>query len=164
MFSIPADVTTTSPLVNPAGSTNGPRVATFTDVEIYQGTYLTKQFIINGSLDQRFILNNPHIDTATLKVRVRGSSETGSGREYTPVDNILNVDANSEIYLLQEVQDEKYEVLFGDGIFGKKLENGTVVTCSYIVTDAQMEMVHLSLIFRPILDLLLDLLLFPQEQ
>lgn len=135
MFSIPADVTTTSPLVNPAGSTNGPRVATFTDVEIYQGTYLTKQFIINGSLDQRFILNNPHIDTATLKVRVRGSSETGSGREYTPVDNILNVDANSEIYLLQEVQDEKYEVLFGDGIFGKKLENGTVVTCSYIVTD-----------------------------
>lgn len=135
MFSIPTDVTTTSPLTNPAGDTNGPRIATFTDVEIYQGTYLTKRFVIDGSLDQRFILNNPHIDTATLKVRVKGPAETGSGREYTPVDNILNVDANSEIYLLQEVQDEKYEVLFGDGIFGKKLENGTVVTCSYIVTD-----------------------------
>ena len=135
MFSLPADVTTTSPLVNSAGDNNGPRTATFTDVEIYQGTYLTKQFVVDGSLDQRFILNNPHIDTATLKVRVKGPSETGIGREYTGVSNILNVSATSEIYLLQEVQDEKYEVLFGDGIFGKKLENGTVVTCSYIVTD-----------------------------
>ena len=135
MFSIPADVTTTSPLVNSAGDTNGPRTATFTDVEIFQGTYLTKQFVVDGSLDQRFILNNPHIDTATLKVRIKGPSESGIGREYTAVSNILNIDSNSEIYLLQEVQDEKYEVLFGDGIFGKKLENDTVVTCSYIVTD-----------------------------
>ncbi len=135
MFSIPADVTTTAPLVNSAGDTNGPRTATFTDVEIFQGTYLTKQFVVDGSLDQRFILNNPHIDTATLKVRIKGPSESGIGREYTAVSNILNIDSNSEIYLLQEVQDEKYEVLFGDGIFGKKLENDTVVTCSYIVTD-----------------------------
>lgn len=135
MFSIPADITTTSPLTNPAGEDNGPRVATFTDVEVYQGTFLTKSFRVNGSIDQRFILNNPHIDTSTLKVRVKGPSETGSGREYTVVDNILNVNANSEIYLLQEVQDEKYEILFGDGIFGKKLENDTIVTCSYIVTD-----------------------------
>jgi len=135
MFSVPADVTTTSPLTNPAGDDNGARVALFTDVEVYQGTFLTKSFRVNGSLDQRFILNNPHIDTSTLKVRVKGPSESGSGREYTVVDNILNVNANSEIYLLQEVQDEKYEILFGDGIFGKKLENDTIVTCSYIVTD-----------------------------
>jgi hypothetical protein len=135
MFSIPADITTTSPLTNPAGEDNGPRLATFTDVEVYQGTFLTKSYRVNGSIDQRFILNNPHIDTSTLKVRVKGPSETGSGREYTVVDNILNVNANSEIYLLQEVQDEKYEILFGDGIFGKKLENDTIVTCSYIVTD-----------------------------
>jgi len=135
MFSVPADVITTSPLTNPAGDDNGARVALFTDVEVYQGTFLTKSFRVNGSLDQRFILNNPHIDTSTLKVRVKGPSESGSGREYTVVDNILNVNANSEIYLLQEVQDEKYEILFGDGIFGKKLENDTIVTCSYIVTD-----------------------------
>ena len=135
MFSIPSDVTTTASLVNSSGDTNGPRTATFTDVEVFQGTYLTKQFVVDGSLDQRFILNNSHIDTATLKVRIKGPAESGIGREYTAVSNILNIDANSEIYLLQEVQDEKYEVLFGDGIFGKKLENDTVVTCSYIVTD-----------------------------
>ena len=135
MFSIPSDVTTTAPLVNSAGDTNGARIAKFTDIEVFQGTYLTKQFVVDGSLDQRFILNNPHIDTATLKVRIKGPSDSGIGREYTAVSNILNIDSTSEIYLLQEVQDEKYEVLFGDGIFGKKLENDTIITCSYIVTD-----------------------------
>ena len=68
-------------------------------------------------------------------MRIKGPSESGIGREYIAVSNILNINSDSEIYLLQEVQDEKYEVLFGDGIFGKKLENDTVVTCSYIVTD-----------------------------
>ena len=53
------------------------------------------------------------------------------------VDNILNIDRNSEIYLAQEVQDEKYEILFGDGFFGRKLENGSLVTAQYIVTDGE---------------------------
>ena len=54
-----------------------------------------------------------------------------------PSDNILNIDKNSEIYLLQEVQDEKYELLFGDGYFGKKLSNGDVITATYIITDGR---------------------------
>ena len=53
------------------------------------------------------------------------------------IDNILNIDRNSEIYLAQEVQDEKYEILFGDGFFGRKLENGSLVTAQYIVTDGE---------------------------
>ena len=53
------------------------------------------------------------------------------------VDNILNIDKNSEIYLAQEVQDEKYEILFGDGLFGRKLENGAIITVRYIVTDGE---------------------------
>ena len=51
------------------------------------------------------------------------------------VDNILNINKNSEIYLAQEVQDEKYEILFGDGLFGRKLENASIITARYIVTD-----------------------------
>ena len=51
------------------------------------------------------------------------------------VDNILNIDKNSEIFLSQEVQDEKYEILFGDGLFGRKLENNSIITAQYIVTD-----------------------------
>ena len=127
VFSIPEDVTTT---INSG-------VATFDNVDILQGTYLSKQFIVDGSLDQRFILDNSFIDTSTIRVNVKTANDTGLGRPFTPSDNILNINKNSEIYLLQEVQDEKYEILFGDGYFGKKLSNGDVITVSYIITDGR---------------------------
>ena len=127
VFSIPEDVTTT---INSG-------VATFNNIDILQGTYLSKQFIVDGSLDQRFILDNSFIDTSTIRVNVKTANDTGLGRPFTPSDNILNIDKNSEIYLLQEVQDEKYEILFGDGYFGKKLSNGDVITVSYIITDGR---------------------------
>ena len=125
IFSSPENITTTV--------SDG--TATFSDINIYQGTFLRNTFTVDGSLDQRFILNNSFIDTSTIVVNVKGVGESGLGKEYSLVDNILNINANSEIYLLQEVQDEKYELLFGDGYFGKKLENGAVITVSYIVTD-----------------------------
>ena len=104
---------------------------------VYQGTYLSKEFTVDGSLDQRFILDNSFIDTATIVVYVKGENDVGKGILYKKVDNILNINKNSEIYLIQEVQDEKYELLFGDGIFGKKIENGAKVTVQYIVTDGK---------------------------
>jgi len=124
-FSIPSNITTT---VN-----NG--VATFNNIDILQGTYLSKQFLVDGSLDQRFLLDNSFIDSSTIVVNVKGPNDTGLGREFSLANNILNIDATSETYLIQEVQDEKYELLFGDGYFGKKLENGTIITATYIVTD-----------------------------
>ena len=111
--------------------------AYFDKIDIYQGTFLTKQFTVDGSLDQRFILNNSFIDTSTISVYVKGINDSGIGVEYSSVDNILNVDSSSRIYLLQEVQDEKYELLFGDGLIGKKLENNSVITVNYIVTDGE---------------------------
>ena len=125
IFSIPENITTT---VN-SGK------ATFSKIDIYQGTFVRNAFVVDGSLDQRFILNNSFIDTSTIRVYVKGTSDTGLGREYQLVDNILNLNSSSEIYLIQEVQDEKYELLFGDGYFGKKLENGAVITVTYIITD-----------------------------
>ena len=127
VFSIPESITTT------VSSGTG----TFTGIDIYQGTYLKNVFVVDGSLDQIFILNNSFIDTSTIVVKVKGSSDSGEGREYLRSDNILNIDSTSEIYLLQEVQDEKYEILFGDGYFGKKLEDGAVITVSYIITDGK---------------------------
>jgi len=125
VFSIPEDITTS--IVS--------GVATYDNITIYQGTYLRKTFVVDGSLDQRFILNNSFIDSSTIVVYVKGTSDSGLGRQYSVVDNILNLNKTSEIYLLQEVQDEKYELLFGDGYFGKKLENGAIVNASYIITD-----------------------------
>ena len=112
-------------------------VSSFTNIEVLQGTLLEKQFQINNSQDQRYILSNSDIDASTIKVYVSGPSDTGIGREFKMIDNILNIDKNSEIFFIQEVQDEKYEILFGDGFFGKKLENGSVVTVRFIITDGE---------------------------
>ena len=131
VFSTPESITTT---INNGIATFG---TTANPVAIYQGTYLTKSFVVDGSLDQRFTLDNPYIDTSTINVYVRGVSDSGLGREYKKIDNILNVKSTSETYLIQEIQDERYELLFGDGIFGKKLENNAVITVSYIVTDGK---------------------------
>jgi hypothetical protein len=112
-------------------------VASFNNVNLKEGTFLKKQFVVDGSLDQKFILDNSFIDSSTIVVYVKGTSDTGLGREYKLAENIFDIDGTSEIYLLQEVQDEKYQIFFGDGIFGKKLENGAVITITYIVTDGK---------------------------
>ena len=106
-------------------------------IKMYQGSFLTRQFVVNTAQDQRFILDNPNIDTTTVRVYVKGINDTGLGREYHVVDNILNIDKTSEIFLIQEVQEERYELLFGDGYFGKELENNAIITVRYIVTDGE---------------------------
>ena len=130
-FSLPDNITSTR--VKDIGGTS---FAQFDEpVTVYEGTYLSRVFVVNTSKDQRFILDSPNIDSSTIRVYVRGTSDVGVGRKYSMIDNILNIDKNSEVYLTQEVQDEKYEILFGDGLFGRKLENNSVVTVTYIVTD-----------------------------
>ena len=129
IFSIPERVVTT---------VDSNRNAIFNNITVYQGSFLQKSFIVDGSLDQRFVLDNSYIDSSTIVVRIRDSvNDASEGREYQVADNILNIDSTSEIYLIQEVQDEKYELLFGDGYFGKKLDNGNVIDVSYVITDGK---------------------------
>jgi hypothetical protein len=135
-FSIPENITTK--VIN--GSITFDKIdssGNITGIDIYQGTFLTKTFTVDGSLDQRFILNNSNIDTSTISVYVKGIQDSGLGVKYSIVDNILNVNSTSEIYLIQEVQDEKYELIFGDGRFGRKLENNAIITVHYIVTNGK---------------------------
>ena len=127
-FAIPEDVS-----VNVVNGT-----ASFNNINVFQGIFLTKQFLYDGSLDQRFILNNSFIDTSTIKVYI--GKENTRGIEYSVSENIFNIDKNSRIFFINEVQDEKYELRFGDGIIGKKLGedgDGTYITANYIVTDGR---------------------------
>ena len=135
VFSIPETITTTTTQAVDGSGNITSSTGSFNDVVVYQGTYLSKTFTVDGSLDQRFTLENSFIDTSTIRVYVKGSSDTGLGREYRKVDNILNITNTSEIFLIQEIADERYELLFGDGIFGKKIENDALITVAYIVTD-----------------------------
>ena len=135
VFSIPETITTTTTQATDANGNIISSTGSFSNIVVYQGTYLTKTYTVNGSLDQRFLIDNSFIDTSTLKVYVKGAADTGLGVEYRKVDNIINITDISETYLIQEVTDERYEILFGDGIFGKKLENDAIITVSYVVTD-----------------------------
>ena len=133
IFAIPENIT---------GSISG-NEATFSNINIYQGSFISKSFTYDGSLDQRFILNNSNIDTSTISVYIKRADESGLGIKYSMIDNINTVNSNSQIFFIREIQDEKYELKFGDGIFGKKLgtnpiiNDGNIITVHYIVTDGE---------------------------
>ena len=130
-FSIPDNVTSSR-----VKDINGTSFAQFDDeITIFEGTYLQRVYRVDTTIDQRYIIDSANVDSSTLRVFVSGVNDSSIGRKYSLVDNILNLDKTSEIYLAQEVQDEKYEILFGDGLFGKKLENNEVITATYIVTE-----------------------------
>jgi len=135
VFSIPEDITALSPLDNALDNQIGARTAIFSDIDVYEGSYAIKKFNVEQSLDQRYIINNSSIDTSTLKVRVKGPQDQGLGNEFVRSDTIFKITSSSEIYFLQEVKDEQYELLFGDGVIGKKLETGSQIVASYIVTN-----------------------------
>ena len=132
-FSIP-DVITSTRVIDIGGTS----FAQFDDpITVHEGTFLRRTYRVDTSAKQRYIIDSPNIDSSTLRVYVSGPADTGLGRNYRMIDNILNIDKNSEIFLAQEVQDEKYEILFGDGYFGRKLDNNSIITATFIVTDGQ---------------------------
>lgn len=105
---------------------------------IFQGQYLEKSWTVdNNQPNARYILPNSDIDTSTLRVKVKEDSSSTTVTEYKLVDNIIGVTSTSNIYLIQETTDEKYEILFGDGIFGRKLQSGNIIEASYIKTDGK---------------------------
>tara|TARA_A100001391_G_scaffold98935_1_gene65653 strand:+ start:346 stop:2247 length:1902 start_codon:yes stop_codon:yes gene_type:complete len=132
VFSIPEDITVpTNTVVNNAADS---KIANFTNISIYEGNYITKKFIVDASqVNQTFILDNNNIDTSTIRVEVKDSN--GIVENYEEYRNIFEVNSRSRLFLVQEIADEKYQVIFGDNLLGKKPENGSEVTVSYIVNN-----------------------------
>ena len=111
-------------------------VGYFDDVPIYEGTLITSTFVVNTALpSQRFIIQNPGVDTNSVRVKVYESQQSTSYEVYDYAENILNVDYRSTSFFLDEIEDERYELFFGDGVLGKKLENGNKIEVSYLVTN-----------------------------
>ena len=131
VFSISEEITASTVV------TGGVATASFgsaaSPIDVLEGTFLTSQFIVDGSLEQRFVLDNSNIDTSSIVAYV--GSPGVRGKQYKMIDNIVGISSISDTYLIQEVQDERYELLFGDGVFGRKPENGAVITVQYIVTS-----------------------------
>ena len=117
-------------------------IATFDNLEVYQGTVVQQSFEYSSRNPfQRFVLPNAGIDLDSLQVSVKPSISSTVSVKYTKQDNLFDsttsfvINQNSAIYFTNEIEDEQYELVFGDGIFGKKLEDGNIIEVSYIVTD-----------------------------
>ena len=121
-FSIPEDITV---------SANSDGVAIFNNISIYEGNYLTKTFKVDSSVvNEPYVLPNANIDTSSIRVDVNGIT-------YNAYTNIFNIDKDSRLFLVQEIDDEKYQILFGDDILGRKPKHNEDITVSYIVTNGK---------------------------
>jgi hypothetical protein len=106
------------------------------DLRITEGIYQTYKFVVDSQIpNQRFILPTENIDTSTIKVKVRESSLSSDLTSYVQSENILDIGPEDRIFFVQEVEDIRYELLFGDGILGKKLVDGQVIEVSYLVSS-----------------------------
>jgi len=113
--------------------------ASFDNIAIYEGIYLTQTFTVNSfDPDQRFILDNGGIDLSTLRVVVKPSESSTVTRKYIQSDSLFEVKSDSPVYFVQEVEGERYELVFGDGIFGKKLDAPSFIEVSYLVTGGEL--------------------------
>jgi hypothetical protein len=128
IFSIPENITV--PVVD--------GIALFDNIKIYEGTFITQQIIVDPfNQRQRFILENENIDINTIRVFVRENLTSNTSVRYMFEDSILDVKPTSRVFYIQEIEDQRYELIFGDNVFGKKLESSNIVEVSYIVTNGE---------------------------
>src|SRR6056300_1697 len=108
----------------------------FSNVNIYEGSSVTYKYTVDSSdPDQRFIINSTRADTSTLKVKVQNSISDTTTTTYNLATGLTSLDNTSKVYFIQEVEDNKFEVYFGDGVIGKSLDDGNIVILEYIVTN-----------------------------
>ena len=126
IFSIVEDIT--------VSVVNG--TASFDDIAIYQGTLLTSTYTYNSyNPTQKFTLPNIGVDTSLMTVNVSANASATQKVKYSYQDSLFDIKSESKVYYLQEIEDERYEIFFGDGIFGKSLEEGNFITIDYITCN-----------------------------
>mgnify|MGYP001241382600 CR=1 FL=1 len=108
----------------------------FKDTNIYEGTFVTVAYTVDSTnVDQRFLLTDPRADTTTLTVKVQNSSSDTTTTTFTKATDITQLSELSNVYYIQEVESNKYEVYFGDGVVSRALSDGNIVELSYVVTN-----------------------------
>ena len=111
-------------------------IASFDDISIYEGTLLSSNFTYSTRIpNQKFILPNSGVDTSLISVTVKNNENSSASTKYSNQDSLFDIGGESKAYFLQEISDERYEIFFGDNIFGKALEEGNYITANYIVSD-----------------------------
>ncbi len=126
VFSILEDITV--PVID--------NTAQFNNISVFEGNLVTSNFTYNArNPEQKFILDNVGIDTDLMTVLVNPSQQSSRSVKYSLQDSLFDVDGNTTVYFIQEVDDERYQIIFGDGIFGKKLDDDNFITANYITSS-----------------------------
>jgi len=126
VFSILEDITV--PVID--------NTAQFNNIPIFEGNLVTSNFTYNArNTEQKFILDNIGIDTDLMTVLVRPNQQSSRSVKYNLQDSLFDIDGDTKVYFIQEVDDERYQVIFGDGIFGKKLDDNNFITVNYITSN-----------------------------
>jgi hypothetical protein len=108
----------------------------FSNLDIYEGTYLNYKYTASSSdEDQRFIIPNDNVDTTTLTVKIQESASDSTTNTYTLSTGVTGIDSTSKVYFLQEVENGRYEVYFGDGVLGQAVADGNIVILDYITCN-----------------------------
>ena len=111
-------------------------IAEFNDVEVFEGTLLTQTYTYSSRTpNQKFVLPNIGVDTDLIGVIVKPNESSTTEVKYNSQNSLFDVNSDSKVYYLQEIEDERYQIFFGDGVFGKKLEDGNFVSIDYIISS-----------------------------
>ena len=108
----------------------------FSNIPVYEGTLVTFKYTVDSTdVDQRFIIPSVNADTTTLKVSIQNSASDTTTNTYTLATGVTSISSTSKVYFLQEMEDGKFEVYFGDDVLGNKLDDGNIVILEYIVSN-----------------------------
>ena len=111
-------------------------IYTAQSLEVYEGTYVSYNYTFDSSdIDQRFLIPSDRADSTTIKVAVQNSASDTTSSTYTKATSITELDGTSKVFFLQEAEDGQFEIYFGDGVIGKSLDDGNIISISYVVTN-----------------------------
>jgi hypothetical protein len=130
-FIVPQNITV--PVVN--------GIASFNEIDIYEGSLLSTTFTVDSLIPnppQRYILDNSNIDVNLINVTIAKTQTSNEISQYSLAKDILEVDSNSKVFFIQEIEDQKYELIFGDGIFGKKLQEKNYIKVDYVISNGEL--------------------------
>ena len=117
-------------------STNIGSIIPFNNLSVYEGSFVSTRYTTDTqNVEQRFLINDARADTTTLTVKVQNSSTDSITATYTLATDIAALTSTSNVYFLQEVEDGKFEIYFGDDILGNAVVDGNIIILNYVVTN-----------------------------
>ena len=112
-------------------------IAEFDDLELYEGSLIEFNYLVNTFANQRYIIQSQDADISTLTVRVKPNETSTNSDLYSRVDNITQLNATTRAYFISETDDMRYEIKFGDDSVGRSVKDGEVISLRYMVTDGK---------------------------